>query len=303
MRTLQIKARYTGPSALMSYNVTIPIVSMITPKTRLYCLLGGSVRYSASPAIHNASFSFLGVDAVYLAFSVRNVVKAVEGLKELGAGGCNVTNPFKEEVIKALDWVDERSSLLRAVNTVKLEDEAMGYNTDVDGVLHVLDLLDYEGEETLILGAGGAARSAILALSLKGCEKLTVMSRSRERAEKSLRLASSLGIEVKHDKWNPHILKRRQYGLIINATPLGTEGVGKPLEIPTGTRCKLFDMVYNPPETSLVKDAKKRGCKALGGVHMLVRQASRAEEIWLSLKPDEGVMMRAALKFLGVEVD
>ncbi len=270
----------------------------IGPKTKLFCLLGGSVEYTASPAIHNASFKHLGIDAVYLAFSVKNIERALEGLRELGAGGCNVTNPFKARAMFSLDWIEDRAKLVGAVNTVKFDDEVKGFNTDVDGILHSLELLGYDGGKVLLLGAGGAARSAILAVGIKGGTRITIMSRSRSRAERAINLARKLGIDVNHKLWDPFILRTSKYRLIVNATPLGTLGEGKPIEV-MDSDCLLLDMVYNPLETPLVKEARSKGCKAIGGLPILIRQASRAEEIWLSVKPDEEIMLKAALAFLG----
>ena len=274
----------------------------IDPETRLTCLLGHPVSHSVSPAIHNESYRRLGLNAVYLAFDVKNLSRAVEGLKELGAVGCNVTIPHKEEARGLVDLLSEEAEQVGAVNTIKFGDDLVGYNTDVHGVSHTLELLGVgEIDRALILGAGGAARSVLVGIA--GRARLVyVTSRNIRGARGILELCGGVGLDALAIPWGERDLYLGEVDLLINATPVGTLGEGVPVD-PRRLRpgCYVFDLVYNPPVTTLVREAVRRGCRALGGLPMLVRQAAEAERIWFGVEPDEEAMMRAAERALGVK--
>lgn len=271
----------------------------IDSATKLTCLLGHPISHSLSPAIHNSSFEFLGINAVYLAFDVQDFPKALDGLREL-AVGCNVTIPYKEMARRLVEGLDEMAELTGSVNTVKFGEELVGYNTDVSGVIHSLDLLGVgELDEALLLGAGGAARSVLVGLSGR-VRKVYVTSRRLERAKVLMPLCERLGLEAIPVPWEVRESYASKADLLVNATPLGTLGNGLPLN-PNSLRpgCYVFDLVYNPPDTELVRRARERGCKALGGLSMLIRQAAEAEKIWFGVIPDEGIMADAAFSSLG----
>lgn len=270
--------------------------------TKLTCLLGHPVAHSASPAIHNASYRRLRLNAVYLAFDISRLRPAIDGLRELGAIGCNVTVPYKEEVIGFLDHLDEKAELVGAVNVVKFGEEIEGFNTDIEGVRYSLKLLDASGDKALIFGAGGAARAVLAALT--GSFKMVfVTSRNFERAKSLTSLCSKLGLDFFPLPWEERDSPLTEVDLVINATPLGTGGSEFPLDFgKLRSDTAVLDLVYNPVETYLVREARKRGCRAIGGLKMLVRQAAESEKIWFNVEPDEGVMEEAALGFLGVRV-
>ncbi|MCD6348267.1 MAG: shikimate dehydrogenase [Candidatus Korarchaeota archaeon] len=275
----------------------------ITPNTKLTCLLGHPVSHSASPAIHNASYHVAGVDAIYLAFDVRDLERAVSGLQELGAVGCNITIPHKEEALRLATTLSEEVRLIGAINTLKFgEGGVEGYNTDVNGVLYSLELLDIkEVGEALLLGAGGAARAVVVALRDR-VSKLVITSRSLWRAEGLATMASELGFESLAVPWERRNYFVERAELVVNATPVGTYGEGMPVDASRLQKgCAVFDLVYNPPDTPLVKAARQAECRALGGLPMLVRQAAESERMWFNIDPPEEAMMRAAKKFLGVE--
>ncbi len=269
--------------------------------TKLTCLLGHPVAHSVSPAIHNASYRKLKLNAVYLAFDVIRLRTVIEGLRELGAVGCNITAPYKEEAVRLMDRLDERAELMGAVNVVKFGEEVHGFNTDVDGVRHSLELLGASGDVALVLGAGGAARAVLAAL--RSFKRVLVTSRNAERARSLLDLCSRLGLDCSPIPWEVRSSYLAEVDLLVNATPLGAGGEGIPIdvsEIRSGTA--VLDLVYNPLETELVKEAKRRGCRAMGGLKMLIRQAAMSERIWFGVDPDEGVMEEAALMSLGARV-
>ncbi len=272
----------------------------IDSSTRLTCLLGHPVHHSISPAIHNASYSRVGVNAIYLAFDVLDFPKALDGLKALGAAGCNVTIPYKEVARDSVDWLSDEAELTGAVNTVKFEEKALGYNTDISGVIHSLEILGFRSvESALLIGAGGAARSVLAGLSGR-VDRVYITSRRIERVEGILPLCNRLGLDAMAVEWEERSRIAGKVDLLINATPLGTLGEGVPLD-PGSLKpgCYVFDLVYNPPETALVREAKRRGCRAVGGLPMLVRQAAEAERIWFGIDPDEDLMMEVAESLLG----
>ncbi len=268
--------------------------------TRLTCLLGHPVGHSISPAIHNASYREAGINSVYLAFDVSDFRRALDGLEALGAVGCNVTIPYKEAAWEASGWLSQEARLTGAVNTVKFDGTIMGYNTDVSGVLHSLDLLGAGSlDRALLLGAGGAARSVIVGLSGRVSE-VYIASRSIERSRRILPLCGRVGIDCRAVRWEERSELAARVDLIVNATPVGTLGRGIPVD-PASLRegCYVFDLVYNPPRTPLLMEAARRGCRTLGGLPMLVRQAAEAERIWFGISPDEELMMRTAIEALG----
>ncbi len=272
----------------------------IDSRTRLTCLLGHPVHHSISPAIHNASYGRVGVNAIYLAFDVLDFPKALDGLEALGAAGCNVTIPYKEVARDSVDWLSDEAELTGAVNTVKFEEEALGYNTDVSGVVHSLEILGLRSvESALLVGAGGAARSVLAGLFGR-VNRVYITSRRIERVERVLPLCNKLGLDAIAVEWEERSRIAGKVDLLINATPLGTLGEGVPLD-PGSLKpgCYVFDLVYNPPETALVREAKRRGCRAVGGLPMLVRQAAEAERIWFGIDPDEELMMEVAESILG----
>ncbi len=272
----------------------------INSRTRLTCLLGHPVHHSISPAIHNASYESVGINAVYLAFDVLDFPAAVSGLEALGAVGCNVTIPYKEVAYDVVDWLSDEAELTGAVNTIRFDEEVSGYNTDISGVLHSLEILGFRSVgSALLLGAGGAARSVLVGLSGR-VNKVYITSRNIERVKKILPLCDKLGLDAKAVSWEERSRIAEKADLLINATPLGTLGEGLPLE-PRFLKqdCYVFDLVYNPPETVLVREAKRRGCRAIGGLPMLVKQAAEAEKIWFGIHPDEELMLKVAKSLLG----
>ncbi len=176
----------------------------------------------------------------------------------------------------------------------------MGYNTDVIGVIHSLEILGFRSvESALLIGAGGAARSVLAGLSGR-VDRVYITSRRIERVEGILPLCNRLGLDAMAVEWEERSRIAGKVDLLINATPLGTLGEGVPLD-PGSLKpgCYVFDLVYNPPETALVREAKRRGCRAVGGLPMLVRQAAEAERIWFGIDPDEDLMMEVAESLLG----
>ncbi len=260
--------------------------------------------HSLSPRLHNAAFAALGLDYVYVPLPVRaeDVGAAVRGLAALGFRGANVTIPHKGAVIPFLDEVAEDARLADAVNTITVEGGLLkGDNTDVEGVRAALvgaagDAL--AGEPALILGAGGAARAAALALARLGC-RLTIVNRTPAAAERlaALMTAGVPGAEcgwlALSDLTERDVVRQR---VVVNATSLGMAGEGKvPALLADNVSAGqvVFDTVYASEPTGFLVTAQASGATVVDGVTMLLGQAARAFELWTGVPAPLEVMRDA----------
>jgi shikimate dehydrogenase len=281
----------------------------IDPKTKIYGLVGHPLEHTASPAIHNAAFRALGLNAVYLVFDVEPTVfeDAIKGLKALKVCGFNVTIPYKERIIPLLTHLDPSAARVGAVNTVKLDGVSLiGYNTDVAGFLAPLLKLNLKLDEitALILGAGGAAKACVRALLDAGCRELIVLNRSLERA---LNLSKQHGNRLKVGPLNGESLKEAlsRATLVVNTTPVGMYPNVDESIIPRAllrSDLIVYDLVYRPPQTKLLKEAKEVGATTIPGYKMLLEQAAESFRIWTGLEPPKEAMLKALKMELGVEV-
>jgi shikimate dehydrogenase len=281
----------------------------IDPKTKIYGLVGHPLEHTASPAIHNAAFRALGLNAVYLVFDVEPTMfeDAIKGLKALKVCGFNVTIPYKERIIPLLTHVDPSAARVGAVNTVKLDGVSLiGYNTDVAGFLAPLLKLNLKLNEitALILGAGGAAKACVRALLDAGCRELIVLNRSLERA---LNLSKQHSNRLKVGPLNEESLKEAvsRATLVVNTTPVGMYPNVDESIIPKAllrSDLIVYDLVYRPPQTKLLKEAKEVGATTIPGYKMLLEQAAESFRIWTGLEPPKEAMLKALKMELGVEV-
>ena len=261
---------------------------------KIYGIIGDPVAHSLSPVMHNAAFEKLGMDAVYLAFRVspEEVGDAIRGAKSLGISGLNVTIPLKE---KALFFVDAEpiAKKIGAINTIDFSSGTpVGYNTDGIGSLRVLKetVGEINGKNVLILGAGGAAKAISFYLDGEGA-KITIANRTKERAvhlTSKLSNADFSGLGVELEK------RIEASDILINATSVGMH----PNEDATLVSADMmhpdlvvFDIVYNPMETKLLREAKRAGVKKrVDGVKMLVYQGAASFRIWTKKEPPIEVM-------------
>ncbi len=275
----------------------------VTGKTAVYGIFGYPVKHSLSPLMQNSAFSKKAIDAVYVPFEVppENLKEAVEGVRALGIKGLNVTVPHKERIVEHLDYLSDEAELLGAVNTVKNENgELTGYNTDAEGFLRSLleEGVELEGKRALMFGAGGAARAVGYALLKGGVKFLNIVNRNFSRGKEVGELLGKLGnVLVYPLKESTVEILLRKVDLIINTTSLGMKPDDPHLfdysKIPSGVT--VVDIIYNPPETPLLKAAREKGCKTVNGLGMLVHQGAVAFEIWTGEKaPVE--TMREVLK-------
>jgi shikimate dehydrogenase len=260
-----------------------------------YGVIGDPVSHSLSPAMHNAAFEALGMDCHYGAFHVkgRYLHEAVNGARVLGFGGLNVTVPHKEEVIRFID-ADKASHAIGAANTIDFKTN-MAYNTDAPGVIQSLrdSGVDVRGKSALVLGAGGAARAVAYGLLEHGAD-VTIMNRT---APKAVDLAAYLREYGAVFGTGMDSLKEKVAiaDIIVNTT---TVGMGEDVTLVTAdmlnNRQVVFDLVYRPVETRLLKEAKAAGAKTIDGITMLVRQGALSFEIWTGVKPPVDIMERSA---------
>uniref|UniRef100_A0A7V4LD09 Shikimate dehydrogenase (NADP(+)) n=1 Tax=Desulfobacca acetoxidans TaxID=60893 RepID=A0A7V4LD09_9BACT len=265
--------------------------SPINGATQVYGLLGRPVAHSLSPAMHNAAFREVGLNCVYVAFPVEDLAQGVAGLRGLGIKGASVTIPFKEEIIPLLDELDAPAAAMAAVNTVVKQDgRLVGYNTDWLGALAALKPhTPIQGENFLVLGAGGAARAIVYALAKRGAGFAVTDVDSRR--------ARMLAREFGGRALTPGELAGWPATGLINATPVGMapEVDALPLDPALLDRFRVvMDIVYTPLKTRLLREAEARGCKTVDGLQMLIHQGAAQFELWTGKPAPLEVMARAA---------
>ena len=272
-------------------------------------IIGYPIGHSISPVFQQAALDFCGVDAEYRAYPVapEEVGEFVAGLRQPGVLGINVTVPHKEAVIPFLDEIDDWATEAGAVNTiVNRQGRLTGHNTDGYGFLRALREgagFEPKGRTTLILGAGGAARGVVLALAREGVGHLTIANRTPERAESLAQLARGRGITAQAIPLSGADLAEAAASaeLIVNCTTIGmAHGPGdadSPLPrqaIPV--TALVYDLVYNPLETRLLREAAQTGAATLGGIQMLVYQGAASFELWHEQPAPVAVMLEAATR-------
>lgn len=281
---------------------------MITGKTKVCALIGDPVEHSLSPLIQNAAFQACSLDYVYVTFRVRkdNLEKAIAGVRELGIAGLNVTIPHKVEVIKYLDRLDPVALMIGSVNTVVNENGTLtGYNTDASGFLEPLTTrgIELEGKNVVMLGAGGAAR-AVSFMLVNGGGNLTILNRTRGRAEELAKgIKSSLKknanvLEMSNENLKTAISKA---DILVNTTSAGMSPAVNETPVPSELLQRglvVYDIIYNPAETRLIREAKEKGAETLNGAEMLCWQGALAFEKWTGYKAPVNLMRRELEKAL-----
>jgi shikimate dehydrogenase len=268
--------------------VTRPAISAKTALCGIFLHPAGHTR---SPAMHNAAFAALGLDAVYLAFDVRpgDLAAAIAGARAMAIRQLAISIPHKEAVLPHLDRVDETARAIGAVNTVTLaEGELVGANTDWVGVARALEReTSLAGKRAVVLGAGGTARAAVYALRQRGA-RVVVLNRTPGKAEA---LAAELGAE----RSGPlEALAATPHDVLVNTTSVGLRSDASP--VAAEALCAgsvVLDAVYDPLETQLLRDARARGAKPVSGKWMLVEQAREQLRLWSGREVDAAVMADA----------
>jgi len=270
-------------------------------------LVGYPVEHSMSPAMHNAAFKALGLDAEYKLAPVEpgQLGAFIEKLREGDVLGANVTIPHKVEVMRHLDQVDETAHAIGAVNTVVNRDGRLtGYNTDATGGVKALTEMygGLNGRNVTTLGAGGASRAITYQISRVDCQ-VTVLNRSVEKARKLVDdLRPTASAELRYGGLNqlPGVIVGTD--VLINTTPVGMSPKTSDSPVPEELlHCGLFvyDVIYNPIKTKLLKDAEAKGARTLSGVKMLVYQGAEAFRMWTGVEPPLDLMQRVVEEKLG----
>jgi 3-dehydroquinate dehydratase / shikimate dehydrogenase len=252
-------------------------IDQVDVATRVYGVVGDPIAHSLSPAIMNAAFRRENVNAVYLPLHAKTLKDLLTCVKEIPIHGISVTMPYKEAILPHLDNSDSHTNKIGACNTVvRAQDGKLyGFNTDAAGIVRPLErrLSAIEGARILVIGAGGAARAAVFGLKERGAE-VYILNRSAGPAKKLAHQARAR-IMKRPD------LKKMAFDVIINATPVGMGNTrDTPLQEKEINARYVFDMIYDPPETRLLKLAKERGAQIIPGIEMFVHQAARQFEIW-----------------------
>jgi shikimate dehydrogenase len=273
---------------------------------KTFCIIGDPIDHSLSPAIHNAAFNSLGLNCSYIAFRVQEdqLENSLDSLRAIKIGGFNVTMPHKVKVLAYVDYQDKTVQLVGAANTVNNEDgKFCAYNTDVTGFIKPLHdrKVDFNGFEVFVLGAGGAARAVVVALSgEKGITNINIFNRNTDRSTELSNMVKKLGLEatiISNDDIQ-NIASR--CNLIINTTPLGMNNE-KSLIKSTSIRrdAIVYDTVYKPVITNLVENARTAGAEIVYGYEMLLEQATASFKIWLQMDPPIESMKKALFGMFG----
>lgn len=276
----------------------------ITGKTRVCGIIGDPIEHTLSPVMQNAAFREMGLDYIYLPFKVAegNLSEAIDGLRALNMAGINVTIPHKVVVIPLLDDIDGLAGYIGAVNTIVNQGGSLkGYNTDASGFYQALtaNKIEVSKKKIVILGAGGASRAIAFILADKGAE-LTILNRSLDSAQTiAERVFQALRTEIKVGKLTVKNLEPvlDEADILVNTTSLGMSPDLTETPVPARLLKKelvVFDIIYNPLKTRLIKEAEKEGARVLNGLEMLVRQGAAAFELWTGLKAPIEVMRKAA---------
>ena len=269
----------------------------LSAKTKICLIIGDPVEHSLSPAMHNAGYEALGIDNQFIFLGakvkVEDVETAVQAMRKMGIHGLTCTIPHKVAVMKYLDKIDETARKIGAVNTVLNQNgKLIGFNTDWQGVVIPLEkVTKLPGKKVMVVGAGGAARAIVYGLLKRGA-KVTIFNRTKEKAVNLAKEFNCLSGDLNNQE------EIKDFDIIVNTTSVGM----KPLENETSISTEfitekqiVFDIVYVPFETKLLKEAKKRGAKIIHGIEMLLHQGTAQFEIYTGHKAPENVMRKVLM--------
>ena len=269
-------------------------IEQVDAATRVYGVAGDPVAHSLSPAIMNAALRRETVNGVYLPLHAKTLKDLLACVRDIPIHGLSITMPYKTAILSHLDNTDSHTTKIGACNTVvRAQDGKLyGFNTDTAGVVRPLEQrITIEGAKILVLGAGGAARAAVFGLKERGAE-VYVLNRTLAQAQKLARSARARTLKRAD-------LKKLSFDVIINATPVGMgNSQESPLNQDEIKARYVFEMIYDPPETRLMKLAKAAGAEVIPGVEMFVHQAARQFEIWTGKPAPWDEMLRVVTKIL-----
>ncbi|MEM3704184.1 MAG: shikimate dehydrogenase [Candidatus Bathyarchaeia archaeon] len=280
----------------------------ISGKTKVCAVVGDPIEHSLSPLIHNAAFQHLKLDFIYVAFRVKKeeLRNAVQGIRSLNIHGFNVTMPHKIAIIKYLDEVDPTAKAIGTVNTVfNADGKLIGFSTDGIGALNALknNQVEPRGKRLLLLGAGGAAKAIAYQLAHE-VEEIRILNRTEGKAKKLAKfLREKFNKKIIGEVLSSKLLREhlKEVDILINATSVGMHPNSDQTLVEREwlrPNLAVMDIVYDPLETRLIKDAKTVGAKVVHGTEMLVFQGAASFEIWCGCPAPLNVMREAILKNL-----
>ncbi len=281
----------------------------IKGSTNIVGLIGHPVEHSFSPPMHNAAFDALNMDYAYVAFDVNpnDLKSAIEGAESLNIKGFNVTIPHKVDVMQYLDELDEVARLIGAVNTIDFKN-LKGYNTDGIGAVKAIEeVTSIKNKNVVVAGAGGASRAISFYIAKYGAESLTILNRNEVKVESLASDVSDSGLigEVAYDSINAIGNYMEGADVLIDTTPLGMHPNISDEPIVKADMMDedlvVFDAVYNPNETVLIKEVIKANAKPVYGIKMLLYQGAESFKIWTGKTAPVDVMEKALRNTLNLE--
>ena len=283
---------------------------MISSKTSFLALIGNPVSHSLSPIMQNAAIQHLGLDLVYLAFPCEkdDFDSTINTLKKLNCKGLNITIPFKEKVFDLCSEISPIAYKVKAINTLKLNNnnEWYGTNTDVEGFIYPLKKYDLKDKRGTILGSGGAARAAIQGLIEINIAEINLISRNKKSIENILRdFDGDIKINGILDSNKTNIDLIENSDLIVNSTPVGMESIsnhanllpfGKEIWKSLNSQTIIYDLIYKPKQTPLLKYGLQKKCITIGGLEMLIAQGAKSLSHWSNRVDVPIKVMKESLK-------
>ncbi len=286
---------------------------MITSKTSFIALIGNPISHSLSPIMQNAALEYLGLDLIYIAIPCKNedLEIVLNSLKKINCRGLNITIPFKEKVFELCSEISPIAKQLKAINTLKLNSkrEWSATNTDVEGFIYPLKNLNLTNKKSIVLGSGGASRSVIQGLINLNFSTISVVSRNKRSLEGLIKnFENQIKIQglLNNDERTQNFVKEAD--LIVNTTPVGMKiATNKTNELPYGEifwrslnkKTIVYDLIYNPTPTELLKFSANKGCMTIDGLQMLVAQGIQSLAFWTDgLEVPFHIMNEALKKYL-----
>ncbi|MDC2988163.1 shikimate dehydrogenase [Prochlorococcus sp. AH-736-J10] len=267
---------------------------MISSKTSFVALIGNPVSHSLSPIMQNAAFQHLGLDLIYIAIPCKDedLELVLNSLKKINCKGLNITIPYKEKVFNLCSEISPIASKLKAINTLKLnsEKEWSATNTDVEGFIYPLKTLNLTKKRSIVLGAGGAARSVIQGLINLNFSSISVVSRNKSSLDeliKNFKDQIELQGFLNNDSEAQNLIEEAD--LVVNTTPVGMKTSKSDIKVlPYGesfwrslnSKTIIYDLIYNPAPTYLLKFCGSKGCMTIDGLQMLVAQGLKSLSFW-----------------------
>ena len=286
---------------------------MITSKTSFIALIGNPISHSLSPITQNAALQYLGLDLIYIAIPCKDkdLKLILNSLKKINCKGLNITIPHKEKVFDLCSEISPIANKLKAINTLKLNSqrEWIATNTDVEGFIYPLKNINFTNKKSIILGSGGSARSVIQGLINLNFSKISVVSRNKSSLDKLIiNFENQIEIQglLNTDNRIENLIE--EANLIVNTTPVGMKTLkhemnvlpyGKTFWRSLNSKTIVYDLIYNPSPTQLLKFSEKKGCLTIDGLQMLVAQGIKSLSFWTNgLEVPFHIMNDALKKYL-----